>query len=120
MRLTVFICFVFSMVAMGNPLWVALPAADRIYMSSEQLTANISPAVAELKGRFTFKYRPDVPAPGQKSFVMLEIPIWFPEMESADPTEFWKVFPKDEVNEVTPVTMKVFMEAVGLRAHLGD
>src|ERR1035441_6246568 len=79
MRITAFITFLMCAIARGNPVVYAVPASDRVYMSSEHLTATISPVEAQLKGTFTFHYRADVPAPGQKSAVVLEIPIWFPE-----------------------------------------
>ena len=94
--------------------------ADRLYMASEHLSASISPEVAELRGTFTFQYRQDAPAPGQRSFVMLEIPIWFPEADPDDASvaAFWKAFPKDQVTAVEPQTRAVFEQAVGLRASL--
>lgn len=121
MPLTFLFTLGFCALARGNPLASALPAADRLYMASEHLVASISPNAAELNGTFTFQYRPDVPTPGQKSFVMLELPIWFPEVHSQDPAVagFWKSFPKDGVTEVTPQTRAAFEKAVGLRAFLG-
>jgi hypothetical protein len=121
MRIAILISLLFCAGASANPIALALPAADRIYMSSEHLTASISPVCAEFQGTFTFQYRQDVPAPGQRSFVMLEIPIWFPEQHPTDPSvaAFWKAFPKDDVTEVTPQTRSAFERAVGLRASLG-
>ena len=121
MRAAIFIAFMFCATARANPVALALPAADRIYMSSEHLTASISSDVAELKGTFTFQYRQDVWSPGKKSFVMLEIPIWFPDSDPKDPTVagFWKAFPRDQVTEVTPQTRAAFERAVGLRVSLG-
>jgi hypothetical protein len=122
MRIVIVISFLFCGVARANPIALALAATDRVYMSSERLTVGISPECAEFRGLFTFQYRQDVPAPGSPSFVMLEIPIWFPETHPTDPSvaSFWKVFPRDKVTEVTPQTSAVFDRAVGLRASLGD
>ena len=121
MRIAIFISYLVCAVARANPIALALPATDRIYMASEHLTASISTEVAELRGTFTFQYRQDVPVPGQRSFVMLEIPIWFPEQHLTDPSvaAFWKAFPKDEIAEVTPQATAAFEQAVGLRASLG-
>ena len=122
MRIAVLMNIAFCTITRANPLPVALPAADRVYMASEHLTASISPDAAELKGTFTFQYRQDVSAPGHRSFVMLEIPIWFPEHNANDPSveEFWKHFPKDNGIAITATTRAAFKKAVGLRVFLGD
>jgi hypothetical protein len=122
MRIAMVILFLFSAEARANPIALALPASDRIYLASEHLTATVSPDVAELQGTFTFQYRQDVPAPGRPSFVMLEIPIWFPEADPEDPAvaAFWKAFPKDEVTEVTPQMRTTFEQAIALRVGLGN
>ena len=121
MRVAILITFLFCDIAISNPLPLPLDATDRIYMSSEHLTASISPDVAELRGTFTFQNRHDVPAPGQRCYVMLEIPIWFPETQPKDPSVagFWKVFPKDKVTNVATSTRAAFEKAVGLRVSLG-
>lgn len=102
-------------------MFFTVPASDRVYMSSERLTAVISPDKAELKGIFTFHYRADVPAPGQKSYVVLEIPIWFPEERFKDASvgEFWKSFPTDVDTEVAPTNRMAFEKAIGLQVSLG-
>jgi len=126
-----FLCLLFVVVAVtgclspnvarGNPLVQAVAASDRIYMSSEHLTAIISPVDARVKGDFMFHYRADVPTPGQKSAVVLEIPIWFPEERLNDPAiaEFWKSFPKDGDTEVDPQKRVAFEKAIDLHAFLG-
>jgi hypothetical protein len=121
MCIAILIFFLVCAAARANPVALALPATDRIYIASEHLTISISPEVAELRGTFTFQYRQDVPSPGQRSFVMLEIPIWFPEQHPTDSSvaEFWRVFPKDNGAEVTPQTTGVFERAVALHASLG-
>jgi len=108
-------------IAEGNPLPLAIPAADRMFMASEHLTATISPEVAEMHGTFTFRYRKDVSSSGQKSFVQLQVPIWFPETQPRDPSVagFWKVFRRDDGNQITPQTRAAFENAVGLRVALG-
>ena len=121
MRFAIIITLLICATARGNPIALALPAEDRIYMASEHLTANIAPDVAEFSGTFTFRYRQDIPSPEQKSFVMLEIPIWFPEANPRDPsvTEFWKTFRRDDGTELTPQKRVAFEKAVGLRVALG-
>ncbi len=122
MRAAIFVSFMFCAVARGNPVALALPATDRIYMASEHLAAIVSPDVAELKGTFTFQYRQDVGSPGQRSFVMLEIPIWFPDSDPKDPTVagLWKAFRKDAgPTQITPQTRAAFEKGVGLRVALG-
>ena len=121
MRAAIFIAFMFYATARGNPVALALPAADRLYMASEHLSASISQDVAELKGIFTFQYRQDTWSPGKPSFVMLEIPIWFPDSDPKDPTVvgFWKAFRKDDGIRITPQTRAAFEEGVALRITLG-
>lgn len=108
--------------AKANPIALALPARDRLYLASEHLRATVSSESAEVTGTFTFQYRQDAPAPGRKSFVMLEIPIWFPETHPRDPSvaRFWRAFPRDEVAAVSRETREVFAEALGLQVLLGD
>jgi hypothetical protein len=120
MRIITFVTFLMCAVARGNPVVFAVPASDRVYMSSEHLTAIISPVDAQLKGNFMFHYRADVPAPGQKSAVVLEIPIWFPEERLKDPSvaEFWKSFPRDGDTEVIPQKRTDFEKAIELHASL--
>ena len=121
MRIITFIAFLMCAVARGNPVVFAVPASDRVYMLSEHLTAIISPDEAQFTGNFTFHYRADVPAPGHKSAVVLEIPIWFPEERSKGTSvaEFWKSFPRDGDTEVTPQNRTDFEKAIGLHASLG-
>jgi len=121
MRIITFIALLMCAVARGNPVVFAVPASDRVYMSSEHLIAIISPDEAQLTGDFTFHYRADVPAPGHKSAVVLEIPIWFPEERLKDPSvaAFWKSFPRDGDTEVTPQNRMEFEKAIGLQASLG-
>jgi hypothetical protein len=120
MRAIIIITFLFCIVARANPIGFALSAADRVYIASERLTVTVSPDVAELKGTFVFRYRQDVRNPGQKSFVMLEIPIWFPETHPRDPSvaAFWRSFPKDDITTVSPQNRAAFEKAVGLRVSL--
>jgi hypothetical protein len=121
MRIITFIAVLMCVVARSNPTVLTVPASDRVYMSSEHLTAVISPDEAQLTGSFTFHYRADVPAPGQKSYVVLEIPIWFPEERFKDASvgEFWKTFPKDADTEVAPTNRMEFEKATGLQVSLG-
>jgi hypothetical protein len=120
-RIGIMVIWLFVATAKSNPLPLALPAADRIYMASEHLTVTISPDVAELQGTFTFRYRQEVWSPGRKSFVQLEIPIWFPEAQPRDPSVagFWKAFRRDDGTQITPQTRAAFEKAVGLRVALG-
>ena len=121
MRAIIFIALLFCATAKANPVAMALPAADRLYMASEHLSASISQDTAELKGTFTFQYRQDTWSPGKPSFVMLEIPIWFPDSDPKDPVVagFWKAFRKDYGIRITPQTREAFEKGIGLHVTLG-
>jgi len=121
MRFAILISFLLCATARANPRALLL-GAERIYMSSEQLTVTISPEDAELRGTFTFQFRQDVTAPKRPYVVILQIPIWFPEQHPTDPSVavFWKTFPKYGVGHLTPQSRAAFERAVGLRASLGD
>jgi hypothetical protein len=110
----------FCGVCRANPLPVAFPAEDRVYMASEHLTVSVSPDVAEINGKFTFNYQPGVP---HGTSIMLEVPIWFPEVDPEDQSvaEFWKCFRKDRgFDEIKPQERAVLEKALGLRVTLGS
>lgn len=115
---------VFALVVHGNPVFVPAitSAADRLYMSSEQLAVRLSPSVAELRGMFTFAYRQDVLSSGQSNLVQLNIPIWFPQSNPKDPTvtAFLKAFRKDQNWGITPSERAAFEKAIGLNIQLGN
>jgi hypothetical protein len=118
MRIATFIAFLFCATARANPLPVAFPAEVLVYMSSERLTASISPDEAELKGTFTFSNQLAV---AQAASIILEIPIWFPEIDPKDSSvaDFWKSFRKDELTSVTPQIKVALEKSVGLHVSLG-
>ena len=113
-----FIAFLFCAAVRANPLPVAFPAKDRVYMASEHLTASVSADRAELKGTFTFSNQPAV---GQGPSIILEIPIWFPAVNPKDTSvaEFWKSIRKDELTDVTPQIRTALEKSVGLHVSLG-
>lgn len=116
--ITTFIVFLFCATVKANPLPLPFPAEDRVYMASENLTVIISPDEAKLKGTFTFTNQPAV---AQATSIILEIPIWFPEIDPKDISvaEFWKTLPKDELTAVTPQIQAALKKSVGLQVFLG-
>ena len=89
MRFAILVYILFGGIAVANPLPLANNASARLYLASEQLTATVSLNRAIVKGVFQFNYRQDVPAPGQKSYVGLRVPLWFPELNPHGQQNLW-------------------------------
>src|ERR1035437_9404366 len=122
MRLAILIYVLFGSIAVANPLALANNAVDRLYIASEQLTVTVSSNRATLRGVFRFNYRQDVPGPGQKSYVGLRVPVWFPELNPEEPpvAEFWRAFADERHTEVNTDTKVAFERALALRVFLGN
>jgi hypothetical protein len=93
-----------------------------IYIASERLSVTISQSDATVKGTFTFRYRGDKRESAKKTGVILFLPIWFPEESLDDPTvaAFWKVFQKDDRNQITATNTSAFEKTLGLKIAIGQ
>jgi len=123
LRVAMLIALAFCATAWGNARVVHPSAAEaRTYIASEHLTARIGRDSAQFSGTFTFAYRQNEPSLGQRRSMILEIPVWFPEIYPKDPSvaAFWIAFGQQGVVQVSSESRVILEQAIGLRVSLGE
>ena len=128
MRLTLFITFMFCLLARGNPVPGAV--LTNAYIASERLVVTLSPAEAKFVGTFTFKVPGGFPKWTKgPPWAGMAIPVWFPERNDENPNvaEFWGVLRRGGLRpmyllapDLAPSLSKVYKDTVGLTVHVGE
>jgi hypothetical protein len=108
-------------VATANPRPSPPGAGAVMNMTSEHLSATLSPAEARLEGTFEFRYRPGAKTPSGGYEVAVEVPVWFPAEDPADPsiTAFWAAF-KSYAHSINDQNRVAFQRSINLSVYVGE